>query len=330
MAHRCGRSRGWRRAVGLGVVLAGLVACGEVHRGREPDEPLCPTGEVWLETPGDVEAVAHCEELGDVWVELDAVGGVALPSLQRVSGIYLLQNVTSLELASLDSCIALYSQSKELSLIAAPALRSCGLYLAQPVPATSFELPSLEVASDLQLHGDWANVSLPELQSVVHELDLAGVDTVHAPLLREVGNLVLAEATGEKGTGSLSLPALEVIQGSLVATNRGDGTIFPEHRLASIDLPALREVGDVRLIGGEVLSSLTLPALERVEGSLHLQAFPALATLGLPSLTFVGIELVVTENVSLSACQTDAIVQQLVTAGAPCTFQLGGNGPECR
>jgi hypothetical protein len=311
--------------------MVGLLAlaCGE-DDGARPEEPACPTGEIWLRTPEDVEAIAHCEELGEVWIELEAAGGVALPALERVNGILLLGNVTSLDVPALESCTGLYSQSRELSLVAAPALRSSGIYLAGPVPGTSLELPSLEVSSDLQLHGDWAVLSLPQLRSVEHELDVAGVDTLHAPLLREVGNLVLLEGTGAKGLGSLSLPALEVVSGRIVMTNRGDGTIFPEHQIASVDLPLLRQVGDLVFAGGEVLPSLSLPALERVEGGLSVAAFPALASLDLPRLAYVGTHFGVTGNESLPACEVDAVVQQLVAAGAPCTFEVGGNGPECQ
>jgi hypothetical protein len=125
---------------------------------------------------------------------------------------------------------------------------------------------------------------------------LAGPDANRDAVLQDAEVAETSFVCGAAPSGCTTLPGSYTIRngwdlGNLVAAGctslTGDLVVDAPGLAAEVRIPALTEVRNLRVIGNDLLTGLSLPALATVRGELRVEGNPALAALSLPALATV-------------------------------------------
>jgi hypothetical protein len=234
---------------------------------------------------------------------LDTPGEVAFPALVHVGASVLAResNATRLVLPRLESTQDLVVEDcAALTSIAAPSLEDPLSVFVEGVPSlTNLELPALRRLEVLWVKATGlTSLTLPQLTHAYDTLAVVespGLAELRAPKLSVLGTLSLRD-----------VPALTVLE--LPAQPR---QLFIQRTgLASVGFDQISALGIVTVNENPALTRLSL-GLARSIDWVDVRGNPLLAELGLPALTRVRDQFVVSQNTTLPACGVDAVVAHL-------------------
>ena len=236
-------------------------------------------GSVVLSTP---EAIAEMNATGCTYISghltLSSPGEVSLPSLRSVAGHIIADGgaLTTLDLPSLVSVGGeiLLRDNSALTSFSAPSLSLIpgGFTVSDNVALTTMETPLLSSVLD---HFNLTN------QAVLSSLDISSLTSVDGKFSVSDNAMLL----------SLSAPSLASVDGEF-SVERNDA-------LLALEAGSLSSSKQFFVRNNEVLTTLTLPALESVRDDFSVSSNPSLVTLTLPVLESVRDDFSVSSNPSL-------------------------------
>jgi len=161
---------------------------------------------------------------------------------------------------------------------------------------------------DLTLHlrGFKQPVKLPNLMHVDGNLQIANDTEVELANLKTVTQGL--SFAGDMTLSRVALPKLETAGGIEIGS-----ASYPLPRLKSLELPVLREVGQLST-AGTGLKGLSFPKLQKVS-SLRIHDTPSLRSLKMPSMRAVDSWFQITNNPGVPAKDLRALRRQLLAAG---------------
>jgi len=283
------------------------------------------TGDLLIETPED--AAEFCADFnaiqGNLTLAPDLVSADELDCLQQVAGDLILEELGAMELLALPE---LYWVGGHVS------LQGC-LATLQEVRLSSL----VGIGGGLTVHiNELTRLSFPSLELVEGHVSFysnVNMEELALPVLAEVGlgdkeSSVLYVRLNHS-LAELDLPSLEWVTGVLkISSNRsmtnlsmpslygtGDGVYVSYcESLTSYSLP-LESVGGFLYLANSFAQSISLPYLESVSDDLNVIFNIALSDIEMPSLEFVGSDVVFSSNPQLPGETIDELLEGVVVEG---------------
>jgi hypothetical protein len=283
---------------------------------------------------GEIDQSTTVCDVDDIW-EGDFSGDLSDPAIAArfaavrvVTGSVSIQSDADVALPALEVIGGGLSLDGKMAALDLPALRTIGGDVTVDVPGIdAFTLPAVQtIGGELFITGNGVHgesIAAPALRSIGGRLvlfwgaegalDLPTLQTIGGSLVLE-GSLTslgldqLASVGGDLHFDDLQLTALQL---PAVRTIAGKLEVYGSDKLATIELPALEQLGELHLSGPKGLRSVRLPALTTIHGKLGVYDAIALDTLVLTQLAHVDASVVILDAPALHGMD----VSSLATVG---------------